>query len=121
MNVVSARRRLVLFQPLKGDKESGDYQNMIQGIFTIFQMKCWCFYQQAPKISETFGLDIEGPILSGLFLKKFSYPSHSFNHKEYPSLSPCLETETDFWESQSQKLRLTFKSLGLDLQTETLI
>ena len=67
------------------------------------------------EISETLGLniDIQEPVSSGLGLKNCSYPSLSLDHQEFPSLG--LKTETDFWESRSQKLRLTFKSLGLGL------
>ena len=53
---------------------------------------------------------------AGFGLENFSYPSLSLgpDHQEFPSLS--LETETDFSEPRSQKMRLTFKSLRLSLE-----
>ena len=74
------------------------------------------FSSQLSKISETLGLDIQGPVSSCLGLENCSYPSISLGleHHEFPSLG--LEIETDFSESQSRKLRLTLKSLGLSLE-----
>ena len=58
-------------------------------------------------ISETFSVDIQGPVSSGLGLQNCSYSSLSLDHPEFPRLS--LETETDFSEPQtcSRNLRLT--------------
>ena len=55
-----------------------------------------------PDISETLGLllglDIQGPVLSGLFFENCSSPSLglglSLDHQHFPGLG--LETETDF-------------------------
>ena len=100
----------------------------IKPIPIIFMINIYMFVIQfttdlsyISEISETLclghGFDIQGSVSSGLSLKNCSYPSlrHglSFHHQQFPSLSFGLETETDFLEpqSQSRKMRLTFKRI----------
>ena len=70
------------------------------------------------EISESLGLDIQGRVSSGLGLVNCSCPGLglglSRDYQEFPSLSLGLKIETDFSESLSRKLRLTFKSLVLE-------
>ena len=93
------------------------YQELIAYPCLLYAIKAY-----HPEISENLCLhlrfDIQGPVSSGLFLESCSYPSLGLclDPQQFPSLS--LETETDFWESRSRKLRLTSKSLGLGLEQQ---
>ena len=46
-------------------------------------------------------------------LENSSYSSLGFDHQKFRRVSLGLETETNFLDSRSRKLRLSFKSLGL--------